>query len=662
MAIRQSSIKGGNGFPVTYEIDSASDISSLSNSTFFRQADLDYLVRYKDSSGNTVDAFSSSSIPQANKIYVDSINGVDSTGRGRVDNPYLTIGYALTQISNTGTFTGNTTNTGQDITSVTGVSNVQIGQYVIGTNIPLHTRVVAISGTTVTLSKPATGTATGTTFTYYTPYTIITSGDFSILSGNLLKYGVNYEFGDSTIAFSGTLLDTYYPGLQIPFYLNGGHFSGRVSTARLINNSYGNTSDIYITPKSYFSNGTGSAISDNSTMGRNFVLKCTDFVSNLGYIGTIQVTGKAFIEGNYYGLLGGLTLGTSNLAGKYYVYGVVETPASVNAINHGYYGSTILFFNGQIIGQLSSIGSTNFSGSATGTSHTIGASSGITSRTIINGDLNGSVTLSGDSTRPVEFNGATANGGSFTNTASFAIIKALYGNYTGTGASVGIIETGSQNGWSSFFKDITLSGTSQLTLGKNLKLTGFITYGQVPSINIGSGCKLIISEYAYGMLYNSGEVVINGTFDYETNQYAGATPQNTGTLIINGTLNLNRNGGEASSNTPTYAVSSGTIIVNGGKVYCGKADSKSGLFRKTATGGKIILRGHPQLIVSNGLAPLQILSNTGTAQDVHNFGVITNGAVGFRIADTFSDTTYGTAYAPNLIGTATNNEDTTYTF
>jgi hypothetical protein len=75
-----------------------------------------------------------------------------------------------------------------------------------------------------------------------------------------------------------------------------------------------------------------------------------------------------------------------------------------------------------------------------------------------------------------------------------------------------------------------------------------------------------------------------------------------------------------------------------------------------------LLKGQPQLIVSNGLAPLQIISNTGTAQDVHNFGIVGNGSVGFRIADTFSDTTYGTAYAPNLIGTATNNEDTTYTF
>ena len=66
--------------------------------------------------------------------------------------------------------------------------------------------------------------------------------------------------------------------------------------------------------------------------------------------------------------------------------------------------------------------------------------------------------------------------------------------------------------------------------------------------------------------------------------------------------------------------------------------------------------------VANGVAPLQILSNTGTAQDILDFSMVGNGAVGFRLSDTFSDTTYGTAYAPNLLVGGTAYEDTTYSF
>jgi hypothetical protein len=104
------------------------------------------------------------------------------------------------------------------------------------------------------------------------------------------------------------------------------------------------------------------------------------------------------------------------------------------------------------------------------------------------------------------------------------------------------------------------------------------------------------------------------------------------------------------------------MIVDGGTVVCNLADSKSGLIRKTASGGKLILKGQAYLKVANGLAPLQILSNTGTAQDVMDFSMVGNGAAGFRLADTFSDTTYGTAYAPNLLVGGITYEDTSYNF
>jgi hypothetical protein len=57
MAIRPVNISGGNGFPVKFEIDDDTDHSSLPNSVFFKQADKDFVVRYKDALGNIVDAF-----------------------------------------------------------------------------------------------------------------------------------------------------------------------------------------------------------------------------------------------------------------------------------------------------------------------------------------------------------------------------------------------------------------------------------------------------------------------------------------------------------------------------------------------------------------------------------------------------------------------------
>jgi hypothetical protein len=57
MAIRSVNISGGNGFPVKFEIDTDADHSGLPNSVFFKQADKDFVVRYKDALGNIVDAF-----------------------------------------------------------------------------------------------------------------------------------------------------------------------------------------------------------------------------------------------------------------------------------------------------------------------------------------------------------------------------------------------------------------------------------------------------------------------------------------------------------------------------------------------------------------------------------------------------------------------------
>jgi len=56
--------------------------------------------------------------------------------------------------------TGDTHNS-TTVDNVTTIGNWKVGDWIQGTGIPVDTRIVGIAGTTITLSKAATATATG---------------------------------------------------------------------------------------------------------------------------------------------------------------------------------------------------------------------------------------------------------------------------------------------------------------------------------------------------------------------------------------------------------------------------------------------------------------------------------------------------------------------
>jgi hypothetical protein len=230
------------------------------------------------------------------------------------------------------------------------------------------------------------------------------------------------------------------------------------------------------------------------------------------------------------------------------------------------------------------------------------------------------------------------------------VINEMMGIYTGSSSSKGTIRGASDVG-NTF--SATLSGTAELiVLDTRYMINGASTY------SIASGCTLYNKGY-----FRGGIGTVAGTLINEGNMTISDISTITGTFKNFNYINLARSGAESVGNTPTISVSTGTLILNAGsQLECQLADSKSGLIRKTASGGKVVILGQPYFKVANGLAPLQILSNTGTAQDVLNFGLVDNCAVGFRLANTFTDTTYGTAYAPNILGGGINYEDTTYSF
>ena len=136
-------------------------------------------------------------ILKANLIYVDSENGVNSTGRGDINEPYLTPEYALSDISNTGTITGDT-NSSVTLTNISDVDNalLEVGMQVSGTGIGYSTIITAKGNeggdaNTITLSKTATSSTALGTITFYKLYTLVLNGEFTS-TGNWLKDGFSY--------------------------------------------------------------------------------------------------------------------------------------------------------------------------------------------------------------------------------------------------------------------------------------------------------------------------------------------------------------------------------------------------------------------------------------------------------------------------------------
>lgn len=62
--------------------------------------------------------------------------------------------------------TGNTTSASNQLTSLASTTNIQIGQLITGTNIPAQTFVIAISGSTVTMSQASSGSHTALAVTF----------------------------------------------------------------------------------------------------------------------------------------------------------------------------------------------------------------------------------------------------------------------------------------------------------------------------------------------------------------------------------------------------------------------------------------------------------------------------------------------------------------
>ena len=609
---------------------------------------------------NKVVTFSASTLPQTNKIYVDSTYGVDIIGNGDILDPFRTVEYALSSTTNTGLFTGSTTSGSTIISGISNTHNTQlkVGQYVTGSGIPYGTIIIAkgnqgLNVNTITLSLTATVTASNVSLTWWDIKLLVLSGNFTATS-NWFKPGFWVDAGISNISFDSFTLFSKTSSVLIPEKIKGGNWYGTNINSKFNTSTTGSAHDIEIDIDNYYSIGTGNQFDINSFQSafRNLYFKCKTFDSRFGRIGYLWGTNNIFIEGDFYGLLYGLYLRSTEV----YFFGSIVTPSSITALEVN--GKAL--FNLNVTGQINlNTASGIFNGIVNGTTHTINTSQYIKSLTFNGHILGTTLNINGDGN--MKING-TIDCTTTNNTNANINVEIFRGNYVGSGKSKAVLSSMQIPGNFYPFKNITLTTTAEVIINNNPLQDGAIVYGNYPNISISSGCTMTVLGFTYGWItLLSGTLINNGVFNVTTaGAGSGLMTAITGTLENNGTIELVRFGLEGALNTPCINVGSGTYIQNSGKLFCQHSDSKSGLIRKSGVGGKVILKGQPYLRVANGLAPLQILSSGGTTQDILNFGVIDNCAVGFRLADKFTDTTYGTTYTPNILVGGTNYEDTTY--
>jgi hypothetical protein len=659
------------GIPYSKVIDNSNEWTGVSNSTYFFDKS-DGLVHYKDGSGIVLEIFAaggSTTIPQTDILYIDSVNGSDNgdSGRGNIDKPYASVEYALSSTTNTGVVTGSTANGSATITGVTDTTSIKVGQYITGTNIPYNSVVVSKTANTIVLSRTASGSGTGLTLTWWTPKTIKINGNI-VATSNWFKPCFWFDASNSNVTFGNFSLFSKSAACLVPEIVVLGNVYGNNASSQFMTTTAGSAHDIYIVLKNYFSIGTGAQFNLNqfSAGFRNFYLNCETFDCRFGIVGFLVGSVLTQLNGYFYGLLGGITFSQAVAGSNVVVNGTIETPASINAYvcAVGYHQ-----INANIIGSFDcssgNVASMNVNGSIVGTTVNLGASSQFRQGCNINGNIectNLSVTSSNYNT---QINGRVK--GNITHNGGQLNIQKFYGGtYTGTGSTTTAFITGFINSVTNDrYGNLTLSSGAKLywtSSGNDYSVTaGFI----FASISVASTCTLFVQGKLMGEIAS-----LAGTIQVDSNGYLWIikrTSAITGSLLnYGGVIELTRNGfgntTESATSTPTIDISTGTYQQDGGTLFCSNADSRSGLIRKTASGGKVILRGQAYLKVANGLAPLQILSNTGTAQDILDFSMVGNGALGFRLADTFSDTTYGTAYAPNLLVSGVHYQDTTYSF
>lgn len=571
-----------------------------------------------------------SSVPNAINIFVDSVNGVDSTGRGDINTPYLTIEYALSQITNTGTITGNITTSSSTITGISDVDNtkLQVGMVLSVSGLPFNTTIITknsegSNANTIVVSNSATSTTSSLSISYIKQYIIECNGTFKP-SSNIFKDGVYIKnngriiWGNFALYSNSSVLKTSYYILGDGVY-NGIHASSTfcsltgTQTAGMVTSiNFGEIKTI----------GTGTCLTTSTGTNENYTIVKGRFVDvRFGTVGSFTGYSQK-LDFNSYGLLGGITTvnsTTSASVANNTIFGTHQTPSSVTVLTAGIMTVSYGNYRGNVV---MSSGYTSHIGRISGTSHTFGSGCNIKAT----GRSSGTFTCSGTST--IEFSNPSEV--CTLVVSSGATIKAS-GEYilTGTNNIVGILHNfgtilnGNLNGTGTIYNYGSMSITDTNSFTGTIENHGIAIFsGIVPSTG-----GLMFLNYGRCLLNTYG-IIFNGA----------STFINQGTIESNGIF---------SNNTAMIKLNSASCAFdNWGRIIMNETDVTKAVIEKVA--GKLLFRPGSIIKVSNSKSPIRCTANTSDSKDIYLFGLITNcnsSTYGALIA--FD----GTSYTPNdLVG------------
>lgn len=536
------------------------------------------------------------SVPQANKIYVDSINGTDATGRGNINNPYLTPEYALADITNTGTVTATTTSTSATLTAVSSTANIVVGQFITGTGIPYNSIVVSKTSNTIVLSKVCTASAT-ITATWWTIYEVILNGNF-VVTSNIHKIGfyINSSSLSATISYGNLTLFTFTSNILIPIYISLGKTFGTHANSCLIYGNGFSAIDGFLNLGNYYSLYTSfnlGGIGTSALTFTNLTINTEMFDCRFGAISYISVSGNFTWNGNAYGLLGGLRY----VAGYVDINTKVTTPASILAINGTATRGNI---NGTILGSYTHGGNINLYANIVGTTALIDGGDGVKSVNVY-GSLTVTTTtlasspviLDGDITGNVIVNGLASTMGSVVN-------GSINGTVTVNSSSIKF--NGNQEGtYTSRYMTVIIGGGTFINSG-SIRLLALTYTGAGKFVNDGTILTSAATNTSAPIkITNAGKFVNNKDLIFDnTADYMPLIEKTSGVLINNGRMSNPCNMyvryaantsaskevilGYAMSNGNTYGNStSGTGDINRFAVSLANTDTSLTIFDGTNT-------------------------------------------------------------------------------
>ena len=582
--------------------------------------------------------------PQASTIYVDSQYGANVTGRGGLSNPYLTIEYALSDTTNTGTFTCNTATS----TTLSGISDaanasLEVGQFITGSGIQYATIIVAKgnqggNANTVTLSKATDTTATGITATWWKQYRLVANGKFNVVT-SLNKSGFIYDFKNAIIYYGAISLFRFTANSVIPEYFFLGKTYG-TSTSSLLFNHTVSFNSVELDYGYAYSAGTGVQIGNYLILGNaitisNYKIYGEYLNAQFGTVAKItgnSSTNPSSFDGNTYGFLGGLSLSGVVLNGTH------VTPAGVTV-----YSGSNLSGTGYLKGAVSFGGVCSFKGSIDSTAIFIGSFCSIDIAVL---NWAGSITTTGTK------NTLTLN--TFEYGGSIIVNAGASLNLHGMLSAASVTVTGTLNN----FAQIVATAYS----GMSITVNGtFINNGVIAP---GPGVATYFYVGANGLLKNNSLIQTNhftssGTgYRVENNSEIEVTGY--GILLVHSGI-FNNNASIITRGTITNA--SGVVTLgavgaefnNRGLVYNKQPDTGVSTISKTSG----ILRLYPGSVlkVSNGKGPIQCTANTSASKDIYMLHCITNcdGST-YGLGFAFD----GSSFVPNDLAGGLKYENTAY--